>query len=76
MQPKVSSAAYDFLTLLAYFGCSGQTLWAQITLLQKEQSDLSLRCFVNEVLKHFCRREKQTSFFVVIGALRVNSDNA
>ena len=32
--------------------------------------------FVNEASKHFCRREKQTTFFAVIGASRVNSDNA
>ena len=32
--------------------------------------------FVNDALKHFCRREKQTTFLIVIFASRVNSDNA
>ena len=72
MQPKVSSAAYDFLTLLMYFECGEQTTWIQIRLLQKEQSDLGLRCLVMRLLQ----TRKTDNIFVVIGALRVNSDNA
>ena len=43
-------------------------MWTQIRLLQ---SDLSLHCLFERLLKHFSRRQKQSNF-VVIGALRVN----
>ena len=36
-----------------------------------EQSDLGPHCLPSRLLKHFSRREKQTTF-VAIGALRVN----
>ena len=35
-----------------------------------DQSDLSLHCLLDGLLKHFSRRQKQTTF-VVIGVLRV-----
>ena len=38
-----------------------------------EQSDLGLHCLLERLLKHFSRRQKQTTFFV-IGVLRVNID--
>ena len=36
-----------------------------------DQTDLSIHCLLQRLLKHFSRRKKQTNF-VVIGALRVN----
>ena len=39
---------------------------------EQEQSDLGSHCLPKKVLKHFSRREKQTTV-VAIGALRVNS---
>ena len=46
-------------------------MWTQIRLLILEQSDLSLHCLLERLLKYFSRRQKQSNF-VVIGALRVN----
>ena len=40
---------------------------------QTEQSDLGLHCLLLRLLKHFRRREKQTTF-VAIGAFRVKGD--
>ena len=40
-------------------------MWTQI-----RQSDLGLHCLLERLLKHFSRRQKQTTF-VVIGDLRV-----
>ena len=36
---------------------------------EQEQSDLGLHCLTKRLLKHFNRRQKQTTF--VIGTLRV-----
>ena len=38
----------------------------------QEQSDLGLHCLLDRRLKHFSRRQKQTTF-VVIGVLRINT---
>ena len=38
----------------------------------QDQSDLSLHLLTKRLLKHFCRRQNQTTF-VVIGALRVKT---
>ena len=37
------------------------------------QPDLGLHCLLERLLKHFSRRQKQTTF-VVIGVFRVNTD--
>ena len=42
----------------------------QVRLLLQEQFDLGAHCLAKRLLKHFSRRQKQTTF-VVIGALRV-----
>ena len=46
-------------------------MWTQIL---QEQSDLCLHCLTKILLKHFSRRQKQTTF-VVIGALKVQFAN-
>ena len=43
----------------------------QIRLLLQEQSDLGLNCLSKRLLKHFIRRQNQTTF-IVIGTLKVN----
>ena len=40
---------------------------------QTAPNDLGLHCLLKRLLKHFSRRQKQTTF-VVIGVLRVNSN--
>ena len=47
-------------------------MWTQNRLLVQEQSDLGPHFLLYMLLKHFSRREKQTTF-VAIGALRVKS---
>ena len=49
-------------------------MWTQIRLQLLEQSDLSLHCLLERLLKQFGRRQKQTNC-VVIGALRVKNYN-
>ena len=46
-------------------------MWTQIRLLLQEQFDLDQHCLLKRLLKHFSRRQKQTTF-VVIGDLGVN----
>ena len=48
-------------------------MWTQVRLLLLEQSDLSLHCLLERLLKHFSRRQKLMNF-IVIGALRVKLD--
>ena len=37
-----------------------------------DQTDLDLHCLMERLLTHFSRRQKQTTYFAVIGVLRVN----
>ena len=68
--PSAEVVCCQFLLTLFNKAKYRQTVWTQIRLLLYEQSDLSLNCLLERLLKHLSRRQKRTNF-VVIGTLRV-----
>ena len=69
MHPKMSPAAKKLLNITDELSIEA------ISVDPEEQSDLGQHCLPEKLLKHFSRREKQTTF-VAISALRVITHNS